>query len=69
MDDLYVTPKYRGKNIGSNLLNKVIEFGKKENCHQLRWKVSNWNTQAIEFYKKIGAEIDDLENDCKLQLK
>ncbi|MEO1259318.1 MAG: GNAT family N-acetyltransferase [Bacteroidota bacterium] len=68
MDDLYVTPAYRGKNIGSGLLDKVIEFGKRENCHQLRWKVSKWNSEAIGFYKKIGALVDDVENDCMFNL-
>lgn len=69
MDDLYVTPKYRGQSIGTELINKVIEKAKSENCKRLRWQVSNWNTPAIEFYKKLGAKISPIEMNCDLMIK
>jgi GNAT superfamily N-acetyltransferase len=68
MDDLYVKPAFRGKGIGTLLFNKVIEYAKESNCYKLRWQVSNWNRPAIEFYKKLGAEIDNVENNCDLIL-
>jgi diamine N-acetyltransferase len=68
LDDLYVTEKYRGKNIGSKLLNAIIEIARKENCTKVRWQVSDWNRNAIEFYKKHGAEIDNVERNCDLKL-
>ena len=68
MEDLYVTQSYRKKGLGGQLLNKVKEIGIKEGCHKLRWQVSNWNTNAQEFYKSIGAEIDDVEWNCDLKL-
>ena len=66
LDDLYVKPSFRGKGIGKKLMNKVFEIAKKENCNRVRWQVSKWNTSAIEFYKKIGAFIDDTEMNCDL---
>ncbi|NDV47300.1 GNAT family N-acetyltransferase [Paludibacter sp. 221] len=66
MDDLYVKEKFRGEGIGTDLINNVIFFAKENNCHKLRWQVSNWNEKAINFYKKIGAEIDEDERNCNL---
>jgi len=66
MDDLYVKDSFRGKGIGSSLINEVINFARKENCHKLRWQVSSWNKPAIGFYKKLGATIDDVERNCDL---
>lgn len=66
MDDLYVQHEYRAKGIGTKLINKVIEFAKDSKCHKLRWQVSEWNTHAIDFYKKLGATIDSVEQNCDL---
>jgi len=66
MDDLYVKPEYRAKEVGTKLIKKVIEFAKESNCHKLHWQVSEWNKPAIEFYKNIGAEIDHVEQNCDL---
>jgi GNAT superfamily N-acetyltransferase len=68
MDDLYVKPEFRAKGIGKRLMNRVIEFAKSSNCHKLRWQVSNWNKPAVEFYKSLGASIDDIERNCDLVL-
>ncbi len=67
LDDLYVKEKYRGNQIGGALLDKVIKFGKENNCKRIRWQVLNWNKPAIEFYKKIGANLDDEWINCDLE--
>lgn len=69
LDDLYVTESYRKQNIGVQLLNAVIDLGKKEQCKRLRWQVSGWNKNAIGFYRKMGAVIDDTEINCDLSLQ
>ena len=66
MDDLYVRPEFRAKNIGTQLINHVIAFAKTENCRKLRWQVSEWNQLAIDFYKRLGAKIDSVESNCDL---
>jgi len=69
MDDLYVKEEFRQQGIGKRLLDSVIGFAKKEKCHKVRWQVSKWNNNAQEFYKKMGADIDDVELNCDLILK
>lgn len=68
MDDLYVKTEFRTKGIGKRLMNSVIEFAKSSGCHKLRWQVARWNEPAIEFYKSLGATIDDIERNCDLIL-
>nr|WP_319398763.1 GNAT family N-acetyltransferase [uncultured Carboxylicivirga sp.] len=64
MDDLYVRPEYRGKGLGQKLIQSVIQKAKEQNCKKVRWQVSGWNTNAIEFYKKLGASVSDMESTC-----
>lgn len=66
LDDLYVQDAYRKQGIGKMLLDEVINLAKNSNCKKLRWQVSNWNTNAIAFYKSLGAFIDDVEINCDL---
>ncbi|MEP7323500.1 MAG: GNAT family N-acetyltransferase [Saprospiraceae bacterium] len=68
MDDLYVKSAYRGVGAGSKLIQHVIDFAKESGFHKVRWQVSEWNTPAIAFYKKLGAEIDAVEKNCDLIL-
>lgn len=68
MDDLYVKETYRKKGIGKKLLDSVIEFARNKKCGKVRWQVSNWNLNAQNFYKKLGAAIDDVELNCDLKL-
>jgi GNAT superfamily N-acetyltransferase len=68
MDDLYVKPEYRASRVGTRLIKRVIEFAKSSQCHKLRWQVSGWNQPAIDFYKKLGATIDRVEQNCDLIL-
>lgn len=68
MDDLYVKREFRGKGLGTKLINKVIEKAKSEKCNKLRWQVSEWNQPAIDFYKNLGATVDGVESNCDLSL-
>lgn len=67
MDDLYVKPDFRGSGIGTQLIRTVIQYAQESGCHKLRWQVSDWNKPAIEFYRKLGAEIDGVEQNCDLK--
>ncbi len=64
LDDVYVKEEYRGQGVGQMLLDKIFEIAKTENCKRLRWQVLNWNTPAIDLYKKIGATLDDEWINC-----
>ncbi len=69
MDDLYVQEPYRGKGIGQELLEAIIELAKAKSCNRVRWLVSDWNTKAQGFYKKMGASISNGEWICDLILE
>lgn len=68
LDDLYVTDQFRGKGIGKKLFDAVINEARKINAKQLHWQVLDWNTAAINFYKKYDAGIDSEWLDCKIKL-
>ncbi|WP_457609526.1 N-acetyltransferase family protein [Lutibacter sp.] len=55
LEDLIVKKNKRGLNVGRALYTKVIEFGYKKGVKRIEWVVLDWNTPAIEFYKKTGA--------------
>ena len=67
LEDIFVRDSYRGKNIGSDLMKKIFEIAKAENCKRIRWQVLNWNISAIEMYKKFGAEISDEWLNCTVE--
>lgn len=68
MDDLYVKKSHRGNGIGTRLIQKVIDHAKASKCNRLRWQVSGWNKEAIEFYTSLGAVVDGTESNCDLNL-
>lgn len=64
LDDIYVKKNYRRMHIGSSLLNRIFEVARQEDCKRVRWQVLNWNSNAIELYRKCGATIDDEWLNC-----
>ncbi|MBV9574278.1 MAG: GNAT family N-acetyltransferase [Acidobacteriales bacterium] len=59
LEDIYVRPEHRGRGIGKRLLSRVSEIALDEGCTFVRWDVLDWNTSAIEFYRKLGAQFLD----------
>ncbi|MGG5505671.1 MULTISPECIES: N-acetyltransferase family protein [unclassified Myroides] len=57
LEDLIVTEQARGTGAGLALYKKVIEIAKEEQVKRVEWVVLNWNTPAIDFYKKTGATV------------
>ena len=58
LDDLIVTEKLRRSGTGKLLFDALLKEAKREGANQLRWHVLEWNTPAIEFYKKYSAGLD-----------
>ncbi|WP_456422178.1 N-acetyltransferase family protein [Lutibacter sp.] len=67
LEDLIVKKNKRGLNIGRALYTKVIEFGYKKGVKRIEWVVLDWNTPAIEFYKKTGAIVLDDWNTAQME--
>lgn len=57
LEDLIVKAEYRGNGIGSALLDTVVNYGHTEKVRRISWEVLDWNTPAIELYKKKGGRI------------
>ncbi|MEO8147905.1 MAG: GNAT family N-acetyltransferase [Bacteroidia bacterium] len=66
LEDLIVTENMRGHKIGKLLFEEVISYSKSINAKQLHWQVLDWNTPAIDFYKKYNAEISGEWLNCKM---
>ena len=57
LEDLFVLPDYRGQGIGKALLQQVGQLAVERGCGRLDWNVLDWNSPAIAFYQRMGAEI------------
>jgi len=57
LEDLFVRPAFRRQGIGKALLQHIASIAKERDCGRLEWAVLDWNTNAIEFYKGLGAEV------------
>ena len=55
MEDLYITPDYRGAGAGKALLKYIAQCAVQRKCGRLEWSVLDWNKPAIDFYLSIGA--------------
>ncbi len=66
LDDLVVKKAYRNNGIGTALLEEIKKTAQRENCRRLRWQVSSWNKNAINLYKKMGANIDKTTHNCDI---
>ena len=57
LEDLYVRPEYRGKGLGQQLLRYLAKLAKERDCGRFEWTVLDWNESAIQFYRKLGADL------------
>lgn len=60
LEDLFVRPTYRGEGIGFALLQRLAQIARERGCRRMDWAVLDWNQEAIDFYRELGAEaLDD----------
>ncbi len=59
LEDFLVTDKMRGKGLGKQLFDAVLEIAKKENFNGMTWQVLDWNQPAINFYNKYASRIEN----------
>jgi GNAT superfamily N-acetyltransferase len=55
LEDLYVTPSWRGRGAGRRLLAYVAGVAVDRGYGRLEWSVLDWNELALAVYRKIGA--------------
>lgn len=56
LEDLYVSPEYRGNGYGKAALKKLAEIAVERKCGRLEWWCLDWNKPGIDFYLSLGAE-------------
>ena len=56
LEDLYISPKYRGLGVGKYILKYLANLALDKNCGRFEWSVLDWNQSAIQFYESIGAQ-------------
>ncbi len=57
LEDFIVKKQFRRKGVGGLLFEECLRVTKKINANGMVWQVLNWNTPAINFYKKYNAEL------------
>ena len=66
LEDLIVTQNERGNGVGKALLNEIVSLAKKSKVRRVEWNVLDWNTPALKFYEKSGANV--LQEWCTVQM-
>ena len=57
LEDLFVEEGFRGRALGRKLVERVIAIAKERGCGRVEWTALEWNTKALEFYRRtFGAQ-------------
>ena len=60
LEDLYVRPRFRGEGLGRLLMAFLARLAIERGCGRFEWWVLDWNSDAIRFYRDLGASgMDD----------
>lgn len=57
LEDLFVEPEYRGRNIGKGLLQHLATLVVERGGGRFEWRVLDWNEPSIKFYESLGATL------------
>lgn len=55
LEDLFVVPAARGRGIGLALMRRLARIALTRGWARFEWSVLDWNTPAIDFYRRLGA--------------
>jgi GNAT superfamily N-acetyltransferase len=67
LDDLFVIPAFRGKGIGNAFMAYLADIAIQHQCGRFEWMVLDWNQTAIDFYKRLGANVLADWRICRLE--
>lgn len=57
LEDLYVRPEHRSIGAGKALIQHLGGIAHERQCGRFEWCVLDWNTNAIDFYERLGADV------------
>ena len=55
LEDLYISPNYRGLGYGKSLLKRLAKIAVERGCERLDWQCLDWNKPSIDFYLSLNA--------------
>lgn len=67
LEDIIVTEAARGQGIGKLLFDRTLQHTLDHDGSGMVWQVLDWNTPAINFYKKYSAKMDAEWTNCGLE--
>ncbi len=56
LEDIFVLPEFRGRGVGSALLQLCIQTAHDRGCARMEWTCLDWNTRAQDTYARLGAQ-------------
>ncbi|NRA40627.1 MAG: GNAT family N-acetyltransferase [Planctomycetes bacterium] len=59
LEDLYVHTDHRHLGVGAQLMQYLCQLAIERGYARIEWTALMWNTQAIEFYERLGASPSD----------
>ncbi len=68
LEDLFIRPHFRRQGVGRALLAHVARMTEDANGFGIMFDVRDWNSAAIDFYRRIGAAfLNDWKTVCLQQ--
>lgn len=64
LDDLFVRSAQRQRGAGSALMHELVDLAAKRHCTHIGWFAHAMNHNAIRFYRKLGATIQEQKQHC-----
>ena len=55
LEDLFILPEKRGKGYGKAMLKYLARLAVERNCGRMEWICLDWNQNALQVYRSIGA--------------
>ncbi|MBI1344109.1 MAG: GNAT family N-acetyltransferase [Terrimonas sp.] len=68
LEDIIVTEAMRGKGLGKQLFDRLIQEAREKRFAGITWQVLEWNEPAIHFYKKYDADFDPEWVNCSINV-
>lgn len=68
LEDILVTEAMRGKGLGKQLFDALIDEANNKQLKRIVWQVLEWNEPAIRFYKKYAAKFDAEWINCSIEV-
>jgi L-ornithine N5-acetyltransferase len=66
IEDIFVREPWRRKSLGKFMLSAVAKKAAQMGMGRVEWCVLDWNVNAIEFYKGMGAQVLPEWRTCRL---